>query len=59
MSTFGGEYQEYFNNRERGIWYDVADLDWAFGVAVTSGVLTCVALGFMIAELLDVMRDAV
>jgi len=59
VAIFGGEFQQHFNERERHIWYDVANLDWAFGVAVAGGVLVVVSLAFMLAELMDVLRDTV
>lgn len=49
--VFGGCYHEYFEQKEPGIWYDVAELSWAFGLAVTACVLTFIALALMLEEL--------
>jgi uncharacterized membrane protein len=49
--VFGGCYEEYFEQKEPGIWFDVAELSWCFGLAVTSCVLTFISLALMVIEL--------
>ena len=49
--VFGGKYVEYFEQKERGIWFDVAELSWCFALGVTSCVITFICLGLMVVEL--------
>jgi hypothetical protein len=53
VATFGDKFQEYFNNKEPNLWVDIGQLDWAFGLCVTDGILTFIALGLQIASLSD------
>jgi ubiquitin carboxyl-terminal hydrolase 34 len=51
VASFGGKYQEYFDNKEPN-WtgLNIGVLEWAFGLAVTDGILTFIALGLLIAS---------
>jgi hypothetical protein len=52
VASWGGRFQEYFNNKDPG-WagQNVGVLDWAFGLAVTDGILIFIALGLLIASI--------
>lgn len=57
--VFGACYVEYFEEKEPGIWYDVAHLSWAFALGVTACVLTFISLVLMVIELIVGAQDDV
>lgn len=49
--VFGGCYNQYFEQKEPGIWFDVGELSWGFSLGVTSCVLTFISLALLVVEL--------
>ena len=55
VASFGDQFQQYFDNMEPDQWAgnNIGVLNWAFGLAVTDGILTFIALGFLIAHIAE------
>ena len=49
---FGGKCHEYFENKQPGIWEDIREYDWAFFIAVTSLILSFLAIIFLVLDLI-------
>ncbi|KAI0227890.1 hypothetical protein LSAT2_021601 [Lamellibrachia satsuma] len=52
VSVYGARYQEYFTNKEPGLWNDVAQLSWAFAVGVTVCVGSFLSFVLVLMEVL-------
>lgn len=55
VATFACTYQEYFKNKDPGIWGEVGVLAWAFYVALVSLLLNC---GTVVTLVLDMAQGS-